>query len=209
MRKGMFGYFIVLCCGVLLAGGCAKKDVVKQDESVAPAQTAKAADDAAAREAAERAAREAAAREAAARKATEAPKESAVKEEAAKETRSAVKASEGDAALQSLSAVFFAFDSQALSQDSRDTLAKNADVLKKKTDLKIKIEGHCDERGSDEYNLALGERRAKSAMDYLVTMGVPANRIDTISYGKEKPADPGHDETAWAKNRRAEFTIVK
>ncbi|HYS43726.1 MAG TPA: OmpA family protein, partial [Geobacteraceae bacterium] len=89
-------------------------------------------------------------------------------------------------------------------------LNKNAEyLLKKSVSLKIQIEGHCDERGSDEYNLALGEKRAKAALNYLVTLGVPAARLSFISYGKEKPADPGHDDAAWAKNRRDEFAIVK
>lgn len=74
--------------------------------------------------------------------------------------------------------------------------------------VKIQIEGHCDERGSDAYNLALGERRAKAALQYLVTLGIPDKRLSVISYGKEKPADPGHDETSWSKNRRDEFVIV-
>jgi peptidoglycan-associated lipoprotein len=73
----------------------------------------------------------------------------------------------------------------------------------------IQIEGHCDEQGSSEYNLALGEKRAKAAQSYLVTLGYPADRIATISYGKERPADQGHDEAAWAKNRRDELKIVR
>jgi peptidoglycan-associated lipoprotein len=73
----------------------------------------------------------------------------------------------------------------------------------------VRIEGNCDERGSDDYNMALGERRAKAAKDYLVNLGIASDRISTISYGEEKPADPGHDEEAWARNRRAEFVIVK
>jgi peptidoglycan-associated lipoprotein len=106
--------------------------------------------------------------------------------------------------------IYFDFDSYVLSQQARDVLSKNADLLKNKdTSLKIQIEGNCDERGSDEYNLALGEKRAKSAFNYLVTLGVPAERLSVISYGKEKPVDPGHDEAAWAKNRRDEFVVIK
>ncbi len=74
--------------------------------------------------------------------------------------------------------------------------------------VKIQIEGHCDERGTAEYNLALGERRANSAKKYLVSLGIPADRLSTISYGKEMPLDPGHNEEAWAKNRRAHFIIL-
>ena len=72
----------------------------------------------------------------------------------------------------------------------------------------MRIEGHCDERGSDEYNLALGEQRAQAAARYLTTLGISGERLSTISFGKEKPADPGHDENAWAKNRRDEFIIT-
>jgi peptidoglycan-associated lipoprotein len=79
----------------------------------------------------------------------------------------------------------------------------------KKYKGKVKLEGHCDERGSDEYNLALGENRAKAALNYLVALGVPPEQLSIISYGKEKPLDNGHTEEAWAKNRRVEFTPVK
>jgi peptidoglycan-associated lipoprotein len=106
--------------------------------------------------------------------------------------------------------VYFDFDKSDLRQDARNTLSKNAEVmLKSKLTAKIKIEGHCDERGSAEYNLALGERRAKSAMQYLITLGVQPERLSVISYGKEKPAVQGNSEEAWAKNRRAEFLIDK
>ncbi|PLY00033.1 MAG: peptidoglycan-associated lipoprotein [Desulfuromonas sp.] len=104
-----------------------------------------------------------------------------------------------------LTRVHFDFDSYVLKPKARRTLAQNAEVLKALSGLKVRIEGHCDERGSDEYNLALGERRAQAAMNYMATLGVPASRMSTISYGEEKPLDPGHDEEAWAKNRRAEF----
>ena len=107
-------------------------------------------------------------------------------------------------------AVYFDFDKADLRQDSRDVLSKNADgILKSAAGTKIQIEGHCDERGSAEYNLALGERRAKSVQQYLTTLGVKADMLSTISYGKEKPAVQGNDEAAWAKNRRAEFVVVK
>jgi peptidoglycan-associated lipoprotein len=105
--------------------------------------------------------------------------------------------------------VYFDFDSSTLSEAARQALAKDFALIKKNPQSGIRVEGHCDERGSDEYNLALGERRAQTAVSYLTTMGVPATRLSTISYGKEKPADPGHDETAWARNRRDEFIIAK
>ena len=106
---------------------------------------------------------------------------------------------------QRLETIYFDYDKSDLSSAARDALVKNAELLKKKSGTVVTIEGHCDERGSAEYNLALGERRAKSTMQYLLTLGVPAERLATVSYGKEKPAVDGHDDAAWAKNRRAEF----
>jgi peptidoglycan-associated lipoprotein len=105
----------------------------------------------------------------------------------------------------SLPVVFFDFDSSALRPDAVATLNANADVLKGKAEVKIQVEGHCDERGTQEYNLALGERRALAVRDYLIKVGVAGERISTISYGEEKPAVDGHDEAAWGKNRRAQF----
>jgi peptidoglycan-associated lipoprotein len=102
--------------------------------------------------------------------------------------------------------VFYAFDKSELTSDSRDTLAQNAKLLKV-GDVKIVIEGHCDERGTNEYNLGLGERRANAAKDYLVSLGISASRIKTISYGEEKPFGMGHDESAWKQNRRAHFGL--
>lgn len=81
--------------------------------------------------------------------------------------------------------------------------------MSKNADANIRIEGHCDERGTSEYNLALGDRRANSAKKYLVDLGISAERLSTISYGEEKPADPGHNEAAWAKNRRDEIKRMK
>ena len=106
-----------------------------------------------------------------------------------------------------LTRVYFDFDSYVLSAKARKTLAQNAEVMKALPGLKVRIEGHCDERGSYEYNLALGERRAQAAMNYMATLGVPASRMSTISYGEEKPLMPGHDEAAWSKNRRDHFLM--
>lgn len=104
-----------------------------------------------------------------------------------------------------LETIFFDFDSHLLSTAARKALTANAAWLQANPQAKITVEGHCDERGADEYNLALGERRAVAVKDYLVTLGVNGERIATISYGEDFPAVPGHDETAWAKNRRAAF----
>ena len=103
--------------------------------------------------------------------------------------------------------VFFAFDSAVLDDAARQTLERQAAWLKQFPAVSVTIEGHCDERGTREYNLALGDRRANAVKTYLVALGISPNRIRTISYGKERPADPGHDETAWALNRRA-VTVV-
>ncbi len=100
---------------------------------------------------------------------------------------------------------FFDFDSFALRDDARAALDQDAKLLRDNSDVNVTIEGHCDERGTVEYNLALGERRANAARDYLVAAGISAGRMETVSYGKERPFDPGHDEEAWAKNRRAHF----
>jgi peptidoglycan-associated lipoprotein len=107
-----------------------------------------------------------------------------------------------------LKPVFYELDSTELSPTAQQTLQENAQVLRKYSAWQITIEGHCDERGTPEYNLALGERRAITARDYLVSLGIPAARVKTVSYGKEFPFDPGHDDAAWAKNRRAHFVIT-
>jgi peptidoglycan-associated lipoprotein len=107
-----------------------------------------------------------------------------------------------------LSDAYFDFDSFALSSEAKGTLEQNAKELKRVTATNITIEGHCDERGTAEYNLALGERRAVAARTYLLSLGIAADRIKTVSYGKEFPFDPGHDESAWSKNRRAHFVVT-
>ena len=104
--------------------------------------------------------------------------------------------------------VFFDLDSSELSTEGQRILDANAGVLKQHATWTVTIEGHCDERGTAEYNLALGERRALSARAYLISLGLPADRLRTVSYGKEFPFDPGHDEPAYAKNRRAHFVIT-
>ena len=104
--------------------------------------------------------------------------------------------------------VFFAFDRSDLSEAARATLNKQAEWLKTYPAVTIRIEGHADERGTREYNLALGARRANSVKEYLISQGVNPNRIDTISYGKERPAVEGSNEAAWAQNRRGVTTLV-
>lgn len=103
--------------------------------------------------------------------------------------------------------VFFAFDSSVLSTEAQDTLGRQAEWLKKNASVSVSVEGHSDERGTREYNLALGERRANAAKKFLTAAGIEANRISTISYGKERPAVVGSNEEAWGQNRRA-VTVV-
>lgn len=100
--------------------------------------------------------------------------------------------------------VYFDFDKANLKSEAKTTLNGNAELIKSESG-KIIIEGHCDERGTNEYNLALGERRAMAAYEYLKTLGISSDRMSTISYGEERPAVMGHDESAWGRNRRAEF----
>ena len=107
-----------------------------------------------------------------------------------------------------LQPVFFDYDSSDVNDTSRATLQANAAVLKKYPTWVITIEGHCDERGTAEYNLALGERRAVAARAYLVSLGLDASRLRTVSYGSEFPFDPAHQENAWGRNRRAHFVIT-
>jgi peptidoglycan-associated lipoprotein len=103
---------------------------------------------------------------------------------------------------------FFGFDESTLPADAQSALTTSANWLKKNPQYNLLVEGHCDERGTEQYNLALGDRRANAAKDYMVALGVDGGRIRTVSYGEERPFDPGHDEAAWAKNRRAHLVIV-
>ncbi|MEO8483980.1 MAG: peptidoglycan-associated lipoprotein Pal [Acidobacteriota bacterium] len=107
-----------------------------------------------------------------------------------------------------LKAIYFLYDSDQLDDTAKKVLASNADVLKQYATWVVTVEGHCDERGTAEYNLALGDRRALAVRNYMLTLGVGAERLRTVSYGKEFPFDPGHDETAWSHNRRAHFMLT-
>ncbi len=104
--------------------------------------------------------------------------------------------------------IYFAFDRYDLSAKSRQILSRNAEIFLKFPEAQIQIEGHCDERGTNEYNLALGDRRAMTAKNYLMSLGVPQERLSRISYGEEMPIDSRHNEEAWSKNRRAHFVIL-
>jgi peptidoglycan-associated lipoprotein len=192
MKLRMIALLAALSMTAMMAGGCASKDVVKTEE---PAATMKSDTTKPVAQPADTSGGSTTANASAQRPIAAADSSS--------DSKSA-------AAVSAFETVYFDFDKSDLRQDARDVLSKNAAVLlKTQTAAKIKIEGHCDERGSAEYNLALGERRAKSAMQYLITLGVQADRLSVISYGKEKPAVQGNDEEAWAKNRRAEFVLDK
>ena len=104
--------------------------------------------------------------------------------------------------------VYFDFDKSAIRSDQRNTINRTAQLLDKYPSVKVLIEGHCDERGSNEYNLALGQRRADATKQYLVDYGISSSRVSTVSHGEERPVAAGHNESAWSKNRRAEFVIT-
>lgn len=196
-RVSFYAVFVFLIAAFLTAG-CAKQDVVKKDEGIAPVPVAKQADPSKSSEPVT---------------GVTPPKQSAATpvSQTASLPASAQQPQKASsiAGLQSaLDKIYFDFDSANLSESARSTLAKNAAALAKEATAKIRIEGNCDERGSAEYNLVLGERRAKAAQQYLATMGVKPERLSIISYGKEKPAVQGNDEAAWSKNRRDEFSVV-
>lgn len=107
-----------------------------------------------------------------------------------------------------LQTVYFGFNSSVLSSQTRSALDNNAQFLKDNTSVEVQVEGHCDERGGVQYNIALGERRARAIKRYLVSMGVESSRISTISFGKERPIAFGHDESAWSQNRRGNFVVT-
>jgi peptidoglycan-associated lipoprotein len=113
------------------------------------------------------------------------------------------------ATVSELRTVYFDYNSFQLSQEAAQILQANAQWItaKEHSDVNIQVEGHCDERGSNEYNTNLGQKRAAAVREYLFRLGVDANRISTVSYGEERPIDPGHDEAAWARNRRAQFLV--
>jgi peptidoglycan-associated lipoprotein len=202
MRKNIIGCVMVLTFGALVSGGCAKKEIVRADEAAPAVRTTVPP-------AAPEVVRPMPAEEAKPSAATQQPLAETPTREMVVKQEPVPKEAQVSELQTELQKIYFNFDSADLSEDSRRILSKNAEDLAKQPSVKIRIEGNCDERGSDEYNMALGERRAKAAKDYLVSLGVQPERISILTYGEEKPVDPGHDEAAWAKNRRDEFVIVK
>jgi peptidoglycan-associated lipoprotein len=206
MRKSyIVSVIFVLCIGLILMG-CPKKTVVK-DEPSAKAEAAKIEAERVAKEK-ERVVKEKEAKE------KEAARLKEKEEQAKREFERSLVAKrtpgiEGEVFESSLlKPVFFDFDKYDIRPSDVDILKGNSALLKKFPNVKIQIEGHCDERGTNEYNLALGERRANSTKKYLTSLGIAADRVSTISYGEEKPMDPAHNEDAWSKNRRAHFVIT-
>jgi len=214
MTKNRVLVVLLLLCFGMVAVGCPKKAVKTDEEAIQSREdaAAAAARERAAREAAEREKAEKAAREAAEIKAEEKRRADAEKERREFEKSLAAKQTPGiegkvfESTL--LKDVHFDFDKYDIRPEDAAILKGNAAQLMKNTGVRIQIEGHCDERGTVEYNLALGERRANSVQKYLVSLGVPSGRLSTISYGKEMPLDPGHNEEAWSKNRRAHFVVL-
>jgi peptidoglycan-associated lipoprotein len=198
----------MLCLGLIVTG-CPKKTVMKDEPSLKKEEAARLeAEKTAERAAAERAAKEAREKEAAKIKEEEARR---APEKEFEKTLMAKKQPgiEGEIFESSmLKEIYFEFDRYDIRAQDAEILKENAALLKRFSKVKVQIEGHCDERGTLEYNLALGERRANSAKNYLLSIGVSADRLSTISYGEERPADPSHSEEAWSQNRRAHTIIL-
>jgi len=183
-------FLVAIICALVMPAGCAKKAIMKEEpvvekeaavEKQAPAQAAEAAP-------------------------AKAPEEQKV-DEAAMAVAAAAALADKEAS--QFADIHFAFDRFDLRPDAREILDMHAKWLTAHPEFIVRIEGNCDERGTVEYNMALGQRRAASAMKYLVDLGVGKNRISTVSYGKERPLDPGHNEEAWAKNRRDHFNVMR
>jgi len=206
MVRKSFGIMILILCTGLFITGCPKKTVIKDEPSVKRAEEA-AEIERAARLEAERAEKEAIARA----REEEAKRALAEKENKFEKSLVAKKfpGIEGEVfESHLLKDIHFDFDKYDIRSGDVEILKENTVLLMNYPNVKIQIEGHCDERGTNEYNLALGERRANSTKKYLLSLRISPDRISTISYGEERPLDPGHNEEAWAKNRRAHFIIL-
>jgi peptidoglycan-associated lipoprotein len=186
----------LMCLSLLIFPGCAKKAEIKQDMTTQQQSVItdkKAKDEATEKEKADRG---------------KALPDQAMKDDADNLKSMNTTKSKTRMAIATLADIHFDFDQYILRPQDRATLAKAAEWIKENHPKMVTIEGNCDERGTVEYNLALGQRRASEAEKYLVTLGVNEKILKAISYGKERPLDPGHDEEAWAKNRRDHFVVV-
>lgn len=197
-KKSIVILVLILCLGLLLTG-CPKKTVVKEEPSMKSEEAVAEREKAAKLEREKEVAR---IREEEAKKAKEQEFEKSMV--AKKEPGIAGEVFES----RLLKDIHFDFDKYDIRPGDAEILKENAALLMKYPNVKIQVEGHCDERGTNEYNLALGERRANAAKRYLLSLGINSDRISSISYGEEKPLDPGHNEDAWAKNRRGHFIIL-
>jgi peptidoglycan-associated lipoprotein len=195
INKGFIILIAIVCVGLILCG-CPKKTAVKESPSVKSAEESETGNEKEAKEA------------------DRIREEEAKKEWAKKEFEKSLVAKKNPGIegvvfeSKMLKDIHFDFDKYDIRIEDAEALKENSALLIKYPVMKFQIEGHCDQRGTDEYNLALGERRANSTKDYLTSLGIDASRIVTISYGKERPLDPKQDEEAWAKNRRAHFVIL-
>jgi len=198
-KKGLAVLVLILCVGLLLTG-CPKKTVVKEEPSMRKAEEPVAEREKAAKLEAEK--ELARIREEEAKKATEKEFEKSLV--AKREPGIAGEVFES----RLLKDIHFDFDKYDIRPGDTEILKENAALLMKYPKVKIQVEGHCDERGTSEYNLALGERRANAAKKYLLSLGISTDRISSISYGEEKPLDAGHNEEAWSKNRRGHIVIL-
>ncbi len=184
-RIGMVLFVLFVIPGLLFTAGCSKKQV-KPDETVPAIESGQEGRDALSAE------------EEARRRAME---EQRLAEERRRQQEMAAKSAFGE------NDIYFAFDDSTLSSAAQAVLREKAAFMNSYPDIDVVIEGHCDERGTAEYNIALGERRAESAKKFLMNLGISGSRLTTISYGEEKPAAMGQNEEAWAKNRRAHFEV--
>ena len=187
---------MAVTCGALLAGGCAKSELIKNDQPLTPSASATPAEVQLKQEQVNTIADE------------KAPVARELVEKAPAPIAAITERDQAAEMKKGIQKIYFNFDSAALSEPARNTLVLDANLIKKIGKAVIRVEGNCDERGSDDYNLALGEKRAKEAVQYLANLGIPPQRLMVISYGKEKPVAPGHDEASWAKNRRDDFVVL-
>jgi peptidoglycan-associated lipoprotein len=194
--------FGLVFSSILFTASCAKKQVVKET----PAIDREAEERARAAAEAERQRLE---REAKAKAEAKARAEAEAKARAEAEARAKAEQLRQEISAFESQNIYFDYDKSELKPEAQDTLTKKAAFLQANPDYNVSIAGNCDERGTNEYNLALGERRATAASKFISALGVSKNRISTISYGEERPVDTGHNEAAWEKNRRDEFKLIK
>jgi peptidoglycan-associated lipoprotein len=202
IKKSLSLFIFILCLGLFLAG-CPKKQVVVNRDQSSVQRSEEAA-----RLEREREAREAKERELARLREEDLKRPTGGELEKTLVTKKepGIEGEVFESKL--LKDIHFDFDKYDIRREDEAILKENAAFLKNNPKMKIQIEGHCDERGTIEYNLALGERRASNTKKYLIFLGIPSDRISTISYGKERPLDKGHHEEAWAKNRRAHVVVL-